>query len=151
MITIKINDAALMDQLAHAVGVLSDPSLLMADIGETLLRSTKERFGVGVSPEGVPWAPNSPVTLARKTDTRPLFGPNGRLNKEFGVDTGVDYAEISAAPLPYAAMMQFGGTRSRFPHLWGDIPARPFLGDSEEDRVNLAALISDWITGAFEP
>ncbi|MFK3602796.1 hypothetical protein [Pseudomonas sp. AP19] len=27
---------------------------------------------------------------------------------------------------PYAAMMQFGGGAD-FPHLWGDIPARPFL------------------------
>ena len=150
MITIEINDAALMDQLAHAVGVLSEPSLLMADIGETLLASTKKRFGQGVAPDGTAWAPNSPVTLARKKDTRPLFGPNNRLNKEFGVQTGDDFAEISSV-LPYAAMMQFGGSRARFPHLWGDIPARPFLGLSEEDRVDLLALIGDWVTGAFEP
>lgn len=27
----------------------------------------------------------------------------------------------------YAAIQQFGGKKSEFPHLWGDIPARPFL------------------------
>ena len=27
----------------------------------------------------------------------------------------------------YAAMMQFGGQKSEFPQLWGDIPARPYL------------------------
>lgn len=29
--------------------------------------------------------------------------------------------------MQYAAMQQFGGKKSEFPHLWGDIPARPFL------------------------
>jgi hypothetical protein len=24
-------------------------------------------------------------------------------------------------------MMQFGGDQATFPHLWGDIPARPYL------------------------
>ncbi|MNT61306.1 hypothetical protein D3C72_1989410 [compost metagenome] len=24
-------------------------------------------------------------------------------------------------------MMHFGGDKSEFPHLWGDIPSRPFL------------------------
>jgi phage gpG-like protein len=24
-------------------------------------------------------------------------------------------------------MMNFGGTKAQFPHLWGDIPARPFM------------------------
>ncbi|WP_231997044.1 phage virion morphogenesis protein [Pseudomonas arsenicoxydans] len=28
---------------------------------------------------------------------------------------------------PYAAMMQFGGDQADFPHLWSDIPARPYL------------------------
>jgi phage virion morphogenesis protein len=150
MITIQINDDALLNQLAKAVGVLGEPSLLMGDIGETLLRSTKKRFGEGKAPDGSAWAPNSPVTLARKKDSRPLFGPNNRLNKEFGLESGSDYIEI-ASVLPYAGMMQFGGSRARFPHLWGDIPARPFLGLSEDDRVNVVALITNWVSGAFEP
>ena len=29
--------------------------------------------------------------------------------------------------MDYAAMQQFGGKKSMFPQLWGDIPARPFL------------------------
>lgn len=29
--------------------------------------------------------------------------------------------------MKYAAIQQFGGTKAQFPHLWGDIPARPFL------------------------
>jgi phage gpG-like protein len=28
---------------------------------------------------------------------------------------------------PQAAMMNFGGTKAQFTHLWGDIPAREFM------------------------
>jgi hypothetical protein len=36
-------------------------------------------------------------------------------------------ALLVASPAPQAFMMQFGGTKAEFPHLWGDIPARPFF------------------------
>ena len=51
----------------------------------------------------------------------------------------------------YAAMMQFGGTKAAYPHLWGDIPPRPFLGVSEADSANILAQIADWMSGAFQP
>ena len=40
----------------------------------------------------------------------------------------------------YGAMQQFGGTRAQWPHLWGDIPPRPFLGVSEADRAEIIAI-----------
>jgi len=45
-------------------------------------------------------------------------------------------------------MQQFGGTRSAFPNLWGDIPARPFLGISAEDEVAVLDIIDEWLTQA---
>jgi len=47
---------------------------------------------------------------------------------------GKDAVEIGTN-LPYGAMQQFGGTKAEFPHLWGDIPERPFLGLSKDDEV----------------
>ncbi len=38
-----------------------------------------------------------------------------------------DSSALVGSNKPYAAMMHFGGTKARFPHLWGDIPARPYL------------------------
>jgi len=43
--------------------------------------------------------------------------------------------------MEYAAMMQFGGTKSEFPNLWGDIPARPFLGISEDDKTDILTIL----------
>jgi phage gpG-like protein len=54
---------------------------------------------------------------------------------------------LVGSTMKYAAMQQFGGKKSQFPHLWGDIPARPFLPitpsgtlyPDEKDKI-LAAL-----------
>ena len=150
MITIEINDTDITGALARAVAALTDTAPLMADIAEYLRTSTVKRFGDGIAPDGSPWAANSPVTLARKTDPRPLFGPNNRLNREFGVDSGADFAEVSSV-LPYAAMMQFGGAKARFPHLWGNIPARPFFGIAEEDRSNILDIVAEYLEAVLQP
>ena len=47
--------------------------------------------------------------------------------------------------MAYAAMQQFGGTKSQFPHLWGDIPARPFLGISTADKQNIRDIIGSYL------
>jgi phage gpG-like protein len=44
--------------------------------------------------------------------------------------------------MAYTNMMQFGGTKSQFPHLWGDIPARPFVGVSDADKAAILDVIS---------
>ena len=47
--------------------------------------------------------------------------------------------------MEYAAMMQFGGSRADYPQLWGDIPARPFLGISDEDEKMILSVIGDYL------
>lgn len=50
----------------------------------------------------------------------------------------------------YAAMQQFGGTRAEFPHLWGDIPARPFLGVSAADEAEILTIVNQHIEKALK-
>ncbi len=136
---------------------MTDMTAPFIDIGEYLIRSTKERFQAGVSPEGVRWAPKSPATLAaygarksNRVDTRPLFGPSGSLSSQIFSQPGPDRVEVGS-PMIYAAMMQFGGTKAQFPHLWGNIPARPFIGISAEDEVQIIDILSEWLKGLAEP
>lgn len=170
MFTIEINDAEVTAALENALSALGDLTPLMQQLGETVVQQTKDRFGTGRAPDGTPWAPNSPVTLARKKDTRPLFGPNNRLHEEFGLSVGADFAEISSV-LPYAAVMQFGAVQGQFGARmgrtrktdkvkahdyfmllpWGDIPARPFLGLSDQDRSDILAEISEAIEATLTP
>ena len=149
MFTVEINNDGIEAGLQRLSTQLADTTAVMGRIAKHLAQSTEDRFATGKSPDGVNWAAKSPVTLqaygARKSnriDSRPLFGPSGDLHSTIGSDYGVDFAEISSAR-PYAAMMQFGGTRAAFPNLWGDIPARPFFGISEADEASVLDIIAE--------
>ena len=48
---------------------------------------------------------------------------------------------VIGSPMEYAAMQQFGGRKAEFPFLWGDIPARPFLGISTQDETAILAVL----------
>ena len=155
MFTIELKDDQITAALARAIEQQEDLTPLMDQIGEILVVSVKERFNAGESPDGVKWAPKSPTTLAaygaRKTnrmDTRPLFGPSGMLHSQIFPDVSSGGVIVGSNRV-YAAMMQFGGTKAAFPHLWGNISPRPFMGFSEEDRVNILGETEDWLMEAF--
>jgi phage virion morphogenesis protein len=145
-VKIEVEDRAFQAALTRLAAGMGDMTEPMTDIGDFLVVTTKRRFGQGVSPQGSPWAANSPVTLARKTDTRPLFGTSGQLNQQIFHEAGPNQVEIGSNRVQ-AAMMQFGGTKAAFPHLWGNIPARPFIGLSEEDETGLLDIVTEWLDG----
>ncbi|MGZ5059150.1 MAG: phage virion morphogenesis protein [Methylobacter sp.] len=128
---------AALRQLQQSTGNLQ-PALLK--IGEDLKESTKQRFLSKTGPDGQAWLGNADSTIERKGRDFPLTA-GGTLGNTidyqlFGND-GVDIG----SPMEYAAMMQFGGTKAEFPNLWGDVPGRPFLGISEDDKVQILATI----------
>lgn len=150
MIAIKIKNDEISRALAALSAHMADMTVPMTRVGQYLIVSTKERFAEGVSPEGAKWAPKSPTTLAaygaRKTnrmDVRPLFGPSLSLSTQFSYDAKPDSLEFGS-PMIYAAMQQFGGTKAQFPNLWGNIPARPFLGISDKDETNIVGILAEW-------
>ena len=141
--------------LNRAAALFDNTLPLYQSIGQILLAATKDRFAKGESPEGQKWQPKSPVTLARyaKTEgkaslTRPLFGPSGSLNSQFNVEPEADQVTIGSNVI-YARMMQQGGTKSAYPHLWGDIPARPFISLWQEDIVQIVAGTEEFIARSF--
>lgn len=152
--TIIITDDEITAALARVGAALDNPLPLMQDLGEYLVTSTKQRFPTGKAPDGSVWAPKSAATIAaqggRKTnrlDTRPLFGPSGSLSSNITYEASADQVEWGS-PMVYAAMQQFGGSKSAFPNLWGDIPARPFLGLSIEDEASVLDIIGDYLSEA---
>ena len=71
-------------------------------------------------------------------------------------DYGPDFVEIGTNKI-YAAVMQFGAAKGAFGTdaggssiPWGAIPARPFLGISDQDRTNIAATVDEWLEGIVE-
>ncbi|MEQ3671482.1 MAG: phage virion morphogenesis protein [Pseudophaeobacter sp.] len=56
-----------------------------------------------------------------------------------------------------SAVMQFGAAKGAFGTAsngssipWGNIPARPFIGISEEDETNLALELEEWLERAAD-
>lgn len=162
MIEVEFNGGAEIERLFAQVSAhLSDLRPLMGDIGDQQIASTRARFLAGQAPDGSVWAPKSPATLAAQaarrisTDTRPLFA-SGDLHSKLNYQIGADGQSVTiGSGQIYAAVQQFGaakgafGTDTRGRSIpWGDIPARPYLGLSDQDRVDIAAIITEWLESA---
>jgi phage virion morphogenesis protein len=149
MIEVKVDNAAVMaamQKLAHSAANLRPPLLAL---GEELTKSTKKRFETSTAPDGTKWAPNKPSTLKRKKGNKPLIGKTGTLAQQISYAVGLDSLMVgSTSPMKYAAMQQFGGKKSRFPNLWGDIPARPFLGISDADEKMIVNTVDEYLRRA---
>ncbi len=142
MIKIEINDNEVQAAFKKLLAAGTHLEPVFRDIGEFMQKSTKDRFIKGEAPDGTAWKKNSAVTLARKKGSKPLIGDGGHLSTKINYALLNDGVEIGS-PFVYAAMQQFGGSKSDFPHLWGDIPARPFLGISDADSVNIVAILTE--------
>lgn len=118
---------------------------LLLEIGEDLTESTKQRFITTTAPDGEKWLLNSVLsTLLYKEGDTPLTDHGDLAAYIHPSLIGNDGVEIGTNA-DQGAMMQFGGTKAEFPHLWGDIPARPYLGLSVEDKQTILELVSSYL------
>lgn len=124
----------------------------MRDIGEYLVRTTKDRFADERGPDGTPWAPLTDRTRRRKRrNTGRILTEHGFLGGQIAYQAGP--AEVEAgSPLVYAGTHQFGAEEGSFgstsgggPIPWGDIPAREFLGLSDADGDEIEDILRDYL------
>lgn len=175
---IEINDRAVLDALNGLAARAGNPAPALRAIGESLLVQTRRTFETGSDPWGRPWAANKPSTLARYVGTfgkssfkksgdlsqrgaarlagkRPLTGESRQLSTQISYHVADGVLTVGSS-MVYAAMQQFGGTQAQFPHLWGDIPARPFLpvtasGElAPEAKRTVADVIQEFLTGSAD-
>lgn len=148
MFEITYNDGNIQSMLSRIMAIERNTQPAMKQIGEVVMEISKRSFDNSASPDGTPWAANSEATilqylektggnykkdgtLSKKGQTRvinkhPLIGELGNLSRQFSYTATADSVTVSNSK-EYAAMQQFGGTKQQFPHLWGNIPARPFM------------------------
>jgi phage virion morphogenesis protein len=155
MIRIRLDDGEVTAAFGRAAAALGDLTPLMTEVGEYLVDATQRRLRAGTAPDGSAWAPRSSATLAAyaRRRIRPRGGPlwtSGVLEQTIARQAGPASVEVGSDRI-YAALMQFGGTKAAFPHLWGDIPARPFLGLSAGDREAILEMAADFLAGAARP
>ena len=156
-LTIEIDDTAVRQALNRLIAAGRDMTPLMRDIGEELLNSTRERFVDQEGPDGTPWAPLSEATKRRKRrNAGKILTERGFLRGNLTYQAGPD-AVVVGSPSIYAGTHQFGVARGAFgstskgqPILWGNIPARPFLGLSTADESAVLLLINRYLAEQLE-
>lgn len=169
MLRIEADDRNVLAALNDLSGKIGDLSQVLSDIGETLIESTKRRFDSSTGPDGEAWAPNTQTTIlqylgaykssfSRKTglisakgaeramNKKPLIGETRSLMSTINWQLDGPNKLFVGSPMIYAGVQQFGASAHKFGAApWGDIPARPFLGISEEDRRDILDVITDYL------
>ncbi|ARO88172.2 phage virion morphogenesis protein [Nitrosospira lacus] len=164
-----------LDELIRRGGDLSGP---LAMIGEKIADSTMDRFGTSRGPDGQAWAPNSHLVIRQLLERKPgafsrrtggltekgksfVAGKKPLVGETRSLSTTIRYqllgrdAVVIGSSMIYAGTHQFGARKGAFgktrrgAHIpWGNIPARPFLGISEQDRGTIIDVINDYLTGS---
>ena len=122
---------------------------LTDDISAEVVSQTQHRISdEKTSPDGVAWAAWSEVHAASRHSGQSLLMGEGELLKSIEASRSGSNVIVGSS-LEYAAMMQHGGTKAQFPNLWGDIPARPYLGIAEKNETSLGHILDDWANRAM--
>jgi phage virion morphogenesis protein len=128
---IHIDSQSVIDALAHARESVTDLRPIMADIGETVRSNIMLGFRETKSPDGINWAALKPSTIEnRRQGSSVPLNDTGQLKASITFNASSNYVEIGTNK-PYAALMNFGGTKAQFPNLWGNVPARQFMPTSD--------------------
>jgi len=143
-ITIDVDSQAVTNALTLLAQFPSHLRPAMDAVGAHMVASTHLNFRGQHSPDGQAWAPLSEATLAnRRGGEGQILRDTGRLNRSITHNVLPDGVEIGS-DVVYANMMQFGGKKTDFPWLWGDIPGRSYLGFSAGDEADVTAIIGNF-------
>lgn len=156
-LTLLVDDDQILGGLRRMRGVVEDMKPVHADIGDELESSTVKRFVTNVAPDGTPWKAS---LRAEKTGT-PTLKLHGHLQDS--IHHVADNAGVSVgSALIYARIHQTGGVIEAKGGalsftLYGGafvtvrsvkIPARPYLGLSDNDNRVLPEIIGEHLARA---
>jgi phage virion morphogenesis protein len=151
----RIEDAAAQSGLAALARASGDMTDLMDDIGRRLVSETDRRFETETAPDGTSWKPSR---RAIETGGQTLTD-KGRLRDSISHQVGPRSVAIGTN-LIYAAVHQAGATirptsakalKFRLPNgafvttKEVTIPARPFIGISDEGEAAIGELTLAWL------
>jgi phage virion morphogenesis protein len=150
MMRVEITEETVTTGLARLAAALGDMSEPMSDIGELMLASTQDRIAKGLDVDGKPFTPRSATTVERYGKLGLKYGAplnqSGRMRKGIAYNSGPDWMEVGSNAIQ-AAVMHFGASKGSLGSgaPWGNIPARAFLGVSDEDSSKIHEAIEEWL------
>lgn len=168
-ITVEFADAQIRGGLNRLGFALSRPEEVTEPIGLRLRDNWQDRFATEAGPDGTPWPALHPLYAAVKQGPGILRGRDwsrSGLNNSLTYQAAGWQVEIGSNKV-YAAIHQFGGIirpvrakvltlRTPDGAIWATakqvtIPARPYLGLSDDDRRDVLEIVEDWQWRALRP
>lgn len=143
-VTIEV-DRDRLGEIAERLG--GDRTGFNRAIGEHLLNRLHDRFAAQRAPDGSPWQPLSPVTIAAREKARPgapltILRMWGDFYSSFNLRADAEAARIGTGAVQ-GAIQHFGGPAGR--GLKVTIPARPILGLEPDDPEEMIWMARDWL------
>lgn len=144
-----------LSALGKAVARAEQPRELYDAIGLLLLASTDLRFETEAGPDGNPWPKSMRALLdggKTLTDTGHFRSTMAHEATDAGVAVGTNaiqgaihqFGGIIRAKNAKALAFSIGGENVFVQQV--SIPARPYLGLSDDDEADIIALAGDWLT-----
>ncbi|MFH1027683.1 MAG: phage virion morphogenesis protein [Pseudomonadota bacterium] len=165
----KIDDREILRVLKRLADKGGNLRPAFANMGEYLVNSTQDRFDEQKDPEGNPWSPLKPATKDKKKIDK-ILTESSRMRNSVIYAASSSSLRVGTNDIK-AAAHQFGlkeavtipahksrrtkvfGRELPFP-VWAevrahtinqDLPARPFLGFSSDDREELLQIAADFL------
>ncbi|MBL4870543.1 MAG: phage virion morphogenesis protein, partial [Robiginitomaculum sp.] len=134
---IDVSDLGLAADRLEAIAGQIDLGVITAAVAGSVESQTKRRISdEKTSPDGDPWAAWSAAYAGTRHSGHSLLQGEGDLLDGIFSEQRGDKAVVGSNEV-YAAIHQFGGKAGRNKSI--DIPARPFLGISEENEADIMA------------
>jgi phage gpG-like protein len=142
MLRLRFQLDSALDRLQHLSDRLQDAAVLLAPAVPVVAAAIQRNFDQEGRPER--WPPLSPgyaLWKAARYPGRKILERTGALRSSIrvGIDPTVPAALVASTDVPYAAAHQFGVPQR-------NLPPRPFLVLTDEDREEVAQVIADALT-----
>lgn len=141
------DDRETQAMLKKVIGRMDDLRPVMKAFGEYMLVETEKRFAGEHDPEGRPWKPLSRTTLENKEyGTKILTGRGHRGGLRGTIAYSAEKKKVAVGTSKvYGAIHQLGGKAG--PNRQVTIPARPYLGITDENRQEFVMIVKDHLEG----
>lgn len=138
-IQINVDSKKLSDLFAELESKIKDPTDALKDVGEYMLGSIDIGYQTETDPDGIPWRPNSPFTIAEKQ----RLGRIQKILQSTGAMRSRYFYRVEGTTL------KVGNSDQKAPkHQLGvDVPVRRHLGIRKEDPENIEVILKAHIDG----
>lgn len=165
--TVEVDDLTARDRISALIDRMDNPTPFFQALGLNLVNSTQRRFDQGLAPDGTPWEPLKPSTIRmrikRGRTPDKILVASGALRGSIisqveGTSVRIGVNAVGDQGI-YAAIHQLGGVINRvartgkafgrdtvaLPAYTITMPARPYLGISRDDEVEIIELAEAWL------